>query len=104
MDGARDQGIEAPILAPGHRLAQRLGGQDLDLGTTLNIPSGYPGAGSPVPERDLSPYINPIGLALTQMYPAPNFDDPDNRYNYAFKAGEQEAQQWLELKIGFGLD
>ena len=26
------------------------------------------------------------------------------RYHYAFKAGNMEAQQWLELKIGFGLD
>jgi len=26
------------------------------------------------------------------------------RYHYAFKAGNMEAQQWLEFKIGFGLD
>lgn len=26
------------------------------------------------------------------------------RYHYAFKAGDVEAQQWLEFKIGFGLD
>jgi hypothetical protein len=26
------------------------------------------------------------------------------RYNYAFKAGDMEAQQWIEFKIGFGLD
>ena len=26
------------------------------------------------------------------------------RYHYAFKAGNMEAQQWLEIKIGFGLD
>lgn len=26
------------------------------------------------------------------------------RYHYAFAAGDQEAQQWLEFKIGFGLD
>jgi len=26
------------------------------------------------------------------------------RYHYAFSAGEAEAQQWLELKVGFGFD
>jgi len=26
------------------------------------------------------------------------------RYHYAFSAGDADAQQWLELRIGFGLD
>jgi hypothetical protein len=26
------------------------------------------------------------------------------RYHYAFKAGDAEAQQWLELRIGFSMD
>jgi len=26
------------------------------------------------------------------------------RYHYAFKTGDMEAQQWIEFKIGFGLD
>ena len=26
------------------------------------------------------------------------------RYHYAFKAGDVEAQQYLEIKVGFGLD
>ena len=26
------------------------------------------------------------------------------RYHYAFEAGDSEAQQWIEFKIGFGLD
>jgi hypothetical protein len=62
--------------------ASYLGGQNLDLGTTLNIPSGYPNAGQPVPNRDLTPYLNPIGVALMNLYPDPNFSDPNNRYNY----------------------
>jgi hypothetical protein len=59
-----------------------LGGQNLDLGTTLNIPGGYPGAGSPVPGRNLAPYITPDGAALMNLYPLPNYNDPNNRYNY----------------------
>jgi len=26
------------------------------------------------------------------------------RYHYAFEAGDSEAQQWIEFKVGFGLD
>ena len=26
------------------------------------------------------------------------------RYHYAFEAGDMEAQQWIEFKVGFGLD
>jgi hypothetical protein len=62
--------------------ATYLGGQNLDLGTTLNIPGGYPNAGQPVPNRDLRPYLDPTGVALMNLYPDPNFNDPTNRYNY----------------------
>ena len=60
------------------------GGQNLDQGSNLNIPRGFPGAGTPVPGRNLSPYIDPIGRALINLYPQPNYNDPNNRYNYIF--------------------
>jgi hypothetical protein len=60
------------------------GGQNLDQGTTVRIPRGFPGAGDTVPNGDLRPYINPLGQALMNLYPLPNYDDPDNRYNYIF--------------------
>jgi len=59
-------------------------GQHLNLPTTVNIPRGFPGAGTPAPNNDLSPYIDPIGRSLMGLYPAPNYNDPDNRYNYIF--------------------
>jgi outer membrane receptor protein involved in Fe transport len=62
--------------------ATYLGGQNLDLGTTLNIPRGYPNAGQAVPNRDLTPYLDPTGVKLMGLYPAPNLSDPTNRYNY----------------------
>jgi hypothetical protein len=61
-----------------------LGGQNLNLPTTVNIPKGYPGAGTPAPNNDLSPYIDPIGRALMDLWPEPNYNDPNNRYNYIF--------------------
>jgi hypothetical protein len=59
-------------------------GQNLNLPTTINIPRGFPGAGSPVPGNDLRPYIDPVGLRLISLYPQPNYADPNNRYNYIF--------------------
>jgi hypothetical protein len=60
------------------------GGQNLDQGTTIRIPRGFPGAGDVIPDGNLAPYIDPIGRALMGLYPMPNYDDPDNRYNYIF--------------------
>ncbi len=57
-------------------------GQHLNLNTTVNIPRGFPGAGTPAPNGDLRPYIDASGLALMNLYPQANFQDPDNRYNH----------------------
>src|SRR3970040_946163 len=54
--------VQAVVPPAGMRLGNfndGFGGQNLDLGTTLNIPSGFPNAGQPVPGRDFSPYVNP---------------------------------------------
>ena len=37
------------------------------------IPGGSPGAGTPAPGNDLSPYITPDGRVLANLYPAPNY-------------------------------
>lgn len=74
-------------------LAQRQGdfseflkgeGQNLGQPPTVTIPAGFPGAGQAAPDNDLSPYVDPVGQALLDLYPLPNRSDPDNRYNYAF--------------------
>jgi hypothetical protein len=46
------------------------------------IPSGFPNAGQPAPNNDLSPYMDPIGRALMNLYPVPDYNDSRNRYNY----------------------
>src|SRR5438552_11536534 len=51
------------------------GGQNLNQPTTVNIPSGFPGAGNPAPGNNLSPYIDPMGRKLMGLYPAPNYVD-----------------------------
>jgi Carboxypeptidase regulatory-like domain/TonB-dependent Receptor Plug Domain len=60
------------------------GGQNLDQGRTIRIPRGFPGAGSTIPNGDVSPYISPVGRAFLNLYPQPNYNDPNNRYNYIF--------------------
>src|SRR4029453_4450649 len=60
------------------------GGQNLNLPSGVNIPRGFPGSGTPAPGGNMSPYIDPIGRALINLYPLPNYQDPNNRYNYIF--------------------
>jgi hypothetical protein len=73
-------------------------GQNLNqpVGAVL-IPRGFPGAGTPAPGADLRPYIHPVGRALANLYPEPNYQDPNNRYNYVFS--ELQPQNRTDLKI-----
>jgi hypothetical protein len=48
----------------------------------LRIPAGFPNAGQPLLTNNITPYINPYGKALINLYPLPNFNDPAGRYNY----------------------
>ena len=74
-------------------LAQRQGdfsellasqGQNLAQPSIVTIPAGFPGEGEPAANNDLRPYVDPFGQALLNLYPLPNYTDPDNRYNYAY--------------------
>ena len=59
-----------------------VGGMNLNQATTVNIPSGFPNAGTPAPNNDLRPYLTPDGQRLLNLWPLPNYSDPYNRYNY----------------------
>jgi hypothetical protein len=52
----------------------------------VKIPGGYDGAGTVIPNGDLSPYIDPIGQALINLYPAPNGDFGGGLFNFATAA------------------
>jgi hypothetical protein len=77
------------------------GGQNLNQPGTVNIPSGFPGAGSPAPGNDLRPYINPMGQKLINMYPLPNYNDPNNRYNYVFNALQKQDATQVTLRMDY---
>ena len=78
-------------------------GQHLNLNTTPNIPSGFPGAGTPAPGGNLTPYIDPSGLKLLNLYPQPNFTDPDNRYNYIVNTLVDANRQQGVLRLDYNI-
>jgi hypothetical protein len=71
-------------------------GQDL---TTILIPQGFPGAGSPAASASLMPYLTDVGKALVNLYPPPNYQDPNRRYNYVLS--ELYPVNRVELKARF---
>jgi len=77
------------------------GGQNLNQPTSVNIPGGFPGAGSPAPGNDLSPFIDPFGQSLLNLYPDPNYVDPNNRYNYVFSKLEPQNRLQLAARLDY---
>jgi hypothetical protein len=59
-------------------------GSNLNSIPQLKIPQGFPGAGDPAPNNDMRPYITPMGKYLASLYPSPNYNDPNNLYNYVY--------------------
>ncbi len=59
-------------------------GSNLNSVAQLRIPQGFPNAGQPAPNNDMRPYITPMGKYLASLYPLPNYNDPNNLYNYVY--------------------
>ncbi len=59
----------------------------------LRIPRGFPNAGQPAPNNDMTPYMTPLGKYLASLYPLPNYVDPNNEFNYVYSALEP-ANRW----------
>jgi Carboxypeptidase regulatory-like domain/TonB-dependent Receptor Plug Domain len=59
-------------------------GSNLNSIPQLLIPQGFPGAGTPAPNNDMRPYITATGKYLASLYPLPNYNDPNNLYNYVY--------------------
>ncbi len=79
-------------------------GQNLNqpVGPVL-IPQGFPGAGTVAPNADLSPYITPLGRVLTGLYPEPNYNDPNNRYNYVFSQLAPTNRTDLKMRFDYNI-
>ena len=77
-------------------------GQNLNHPAVVLIPASFPGAGTPAPGNDLAPYVTPLGRAMANLYPLPNYTDPDNRYNYVYSALEPTNR--IELRTAVRLE
>jgi Carboxypeptidase regulatory-like domain len=56
-------------------------------------------SGTDILNHDISPYINPIGRVLIDLYPLPNFNDPNRRFNYI--AAPIQSQDRRDFKTRF---
>ena len=76
-------------------------GSNLNLPTTVNIPGGYPGAGSAAPGNNLTPYVDPFGKMLMNLYPAATGNYQNNRYNYNFSKLEPQNRLQMVLRLDY---
>ena len=78
-------------------------GQNLNHPSVVFIPGGFPGAGTPAPNNDLRPYVDPLGVAMASLYPLPNYSDADNRYNYVYSALEPTNRFETKARVDWNI-
>jgi hypothetical protein len=79
-------------------------GQNLDMGCQqLVIPAGFPNAGQPVPNNNLTPYMHPLGRVLASLYPSPNITTENNRYNYNFSTLQPTNRHDVKFRIDYNI-
>lgn len=81
--------------------ADTAGGQNLNQPTSVLIPRGFPGEGGTAPGANLAPYAHPLGLALLNTWPQPNYNDPNNRYNYVFNKLQPQNRWQYALRLDY---
>lgn len=78
-------------------------GQNLNMPSTVNLPGGVTGAGTPAPGNNIAPYIHPLGSYLVNLYPDPNYNDPNNRFNYVYSALEPQNRNDLKMRFDYNI-
>ena len=102
--GARLSRTYTPAMKRGD-FRELLANQGSNLNSTpqLLIPLGFPGAGEPAPNNDMTPYVTPFGSYLASLYPDPNYHDPDNLYNYVYSALEPNNRTDLKMRFDWNV-
>ena len=67
------------------------------------IPDGFPGAGTPAPNADLSPYIDPVGRVLANLYPEPNYVSDNNQFNYVLSQLEPSNRIDMKTRVDYNV-
>jgi hypothetical protein len=73
-------------------------------GNNLNQPTEVYDPNSnrvPAPGNNLAPWIDPVGQALMNNYPLPNYVDPNNRYNYVFSKLQPTNRLETSLRLDY---
>jgi hypothetical protein len=74
-------------------------GSNLNSMPQLRIPQGFPNAGQPAPNNNMAPYITPMGAYLASLYPAANYSDPNNLYNYVYSRLEPSNRNDFKTRL-----
>jgi hypothetical protein len=74
-------------------------GSNLNSAVQLKIPQGFPNAGQPAPNNNMAPYITKMGRYLASLYPAPNYNDPANLYNYVYSRLEPSNRNDFKTRL-----
>ena len=77
-------------------------GSNLNSIAQLRIPRGFPNAGQPAPNNDMRPYMTPLGRYLASLYPLPNYNDPNNLYNYVYSRARADEPHRLQGRASTG--
>jgi hypothetical protein len=72
---------------------------DLPASQNLRIPAGFANAGQNIASRNVSPYINPIGKVLINLYPVPNFNGAGG--NYISNATQTAHRKDLKMRFDY---
>ena len=78
-------------------------GSNLNSVPQLRIPQGFPGAGQPAPNNDMRPYMTPLGRYFASLYPLPNYNDPNNLYNYVYSELEPTNRHDFKTRIDWSI-
>jgi hypothetical protein len=82
-------------------------GSNLNQGRTINVPGGCRvngvGTGNPAPGNNIAPCIDPLGAALLNLYPLPNYTDPNNRFNYAYSVLRPTDRNQFITRIDYNI-
>ena len=78
-------------------------GQNLNHPAVVSIPGGVPGEEEAAPNNNLAPYVTPLGRAMANLYPLPNYNDPTNRYNYVYSVLEPTNRLELRTRVDWNV-
>lgn len=78
-------------------------GSNLNSVAQLRIPQGFANAGQPALNNDMRPYLTPLGKYLAGLYPLPNYNDPNNLYNYVYSRLEPSNRTDFKTRVDWNI-